>query len=144
MILSYVAEILLAIVGGAIPLVFVAYTTNPFVNYVHVRLPVFARRSRVQLMQWSKTIAPDTEIGITTMHFYGRQRVTRMLLKDLRPARARLGVVNVERVEKDLMLAQRRAWWMGRKPSLFHIGEKRSTFREPTILENVMKRIRES
>ena len=127
-------------------MVFVAYTTSPFVNEVYIRLPFFARRSRDQLMRWSQNIAPDTEMGIKTMRFYGRQHVTRMLLKDLKPMNARLGVVNVERVVKDDVQNQQRAWWMGRKPHLFYIGEDKANGRGPasTVLQKVMEQIRKS
>ncbi|KAI9882205.1 MAG: hypothetical protein M1823_006051 [Watsoniomyces obsoletus] len=86
------------LLGGALPMIFVAYTTSPFVVYVHLRLPFYARRSHDILTRFSRTLAPTTELDITTMRFTGWSGITRVQLGELRPARKRLGVANLTRV----------------------------------------------
>jgi hypothetical protein len=112
-----------AVVGGAIPMIFVTYTTAPFVSYAHIRLPQYARRSREQLARWIKNIPPNTEIYLTTMQFSGRGRVSRMLLSDLKETKARLGVANLARKPSSVATPGRK-WWRMKEPNLFYIASQ--------------------
>lgn len=114
-------KILLVIIGGAIPMVFVTYTTAPFVSYVHIKLPAFARRSKEQLVKWIEQVPANTEIDLTTMRFSGRVRVCRMLLSDLKETKARLGVANLARASNSTV-SKSRPWWMGREPDCFYVA----------------------
>ncbi|MCJ1471948.1 hypothetical protein MMC13_000590 [Lambiella insularis] len=129
--------------GGAVPLVFVAYTTAPFVNYVHIRLPLFARQSQEHLVRWSKNISPSTEIDMTTMRLYGLPRVSRMPLADLQERkRTVLGVANLVRVPAGLGSTEKRPWWMGKEVTHFYVGQEKRTRTEPAIWPSVLDAIR--
>ncbi|KAF4214126.1 hypothetical protein CNMCM6805_008308 [Aspergillus fumigatiaffinis] len=71
------------VVGGALPMLFVAYTSAPFVNFVHLALPVFARRSREQTLQYAKNLPPTATLYINTMKFTTIPRQTEVRLGDL-------------------------------------------------------------
>lgn len=85
-----------------VPLFFVAYTTAPFVTFVHVRLPPWARQSKEMLQRFvegldNPTKAPSMELELTTMSFLSKPRVSRVAVSELRPASARFGIVNYTR-----------------------------------------------
>ncbi|GFG11228.1 hypothetical protein IFM5058_05320 [Aspergillus udagawae] len=77
----YIAPAVVA--GGALPMLFVAYTSAPFVNFVHLALPVFARRSREQTLQYAKNLPPTATLYINTMKFTTIPRQTEVRLGDL-------------------------------------------------------------
>ena len=84
------------------PLFFVAYTTAPFVTFVHVRLPPWARQSKEMLQRFvegldNPTKAPSMELELTTMSFLSKPRVSRVAVSELRPTSARFGIVNYTR-----------------------------------------------
>lgn len=106
---------------GIIPVIYVAYFTTPFVAHIHVHLPPFARWSKPILERFARTAPPNTKIDITTMSLIGKPRVSSMTVSDLRPARARLGLVNYAR---DTTIADRgRKWWRFKAVSQFAIQE---------------------
>jgi len=130
-------------VGGAIPLLFVGYTTKPFVSYVHIRLPIFARQSQEQLLRWSKNIAPETEIDMTTMRLYGLPRVSRMQVADLhKRKRSALSVANLACVPGRSDFGKKRPWWAGKELTRFYVGNHELKGRESTIWPNVLEAIR--
>lgn len=123
-------------------MVFVAYTTTPFVSYVHLRLPVFARQSREQLFRWARKIPPSTEIDLTTIRPLGRPRVSRMKLSDLRTTSARLGVANLVRRPQSSGVEITRPWWKGRPQGLFYVGEDGAGSREPSLWQKALETIK--
>lgn len=113
---------------GLIPLLTVAYTTAPFVTNIHIKLPVFARQSRVLLERWAKSGIPlSTPVQITTMSFIGKPRVSILTAADLVPTRQRFGLVNYLRGDVKEENA-RRKWYMFRAVGKFNVtpgGEKK-------------------
>ncbi|TVY82452.1 hypothetical protein LSUE1_G004246 [Lachnellula suecica] len=111
------------VVSGIIPMVCVLYTTGPYVNYIHLRLPKFVRHSREMLERYSKNPPKEAEIDITTMNFLGKPRVARMKIADLYPVRERFGLANYAR-DTTTVNANRR-WWMGKAVRQFgvHTGK---------------------
>ena len=65
-------------VAGLVPVTVIAYISSPFVTYIHLRLPIFARQSHEMLLRYSKTLPKTAELDITTMNFIGKPRVTRV------------------------------------------------------------------
>lgn len=118
---------------------FVTYTSMPFVIYVRVKLPGFARRSKDQLMQWAQKVPPNTEIDLMTMRFSGRPRVSRMLLSDLRETKARWGIANLARVSNSTASASR-PWWMGKDPHVFYVADNGTNNRKSPISETIALR----
>jgi len=80
-----------------VPFAFVAYSTTPFVAFVHVRLPTFARTSRELLQRFAKNAPGNTRVDITTMNLIGKPRVAEAMLSDLYAVRQRFGTVNFAR-----------------------------------------------
>jgi len=133
-----------AIVGGAIPMLFVAYTTAPFVTYIHLRLPAFARRSRDGLIRYSKSLPADARIEFTTMKFSGRQGFTAMRVSDLKPMRARFGIANLVRLPPPATSAPSRPWWMGKRATQFYVGSERGRSREKAVWDNILDYIKQT
>lgn len=122
-------------------MIFIAYTTVPFVSYVHIKLPGFARRSKDKLMQWVQQVPPNAEIDLTTMRFSGHPRVSRMLISDLNETKARLGVANLAKVSNFTI----KPWWMGKEPTLFYVTQKSAVKQTPpwqkAIWQHILDRI---
>lgn len=107
------------VLSGAIPMLFVAYTTAPFVTYVHLRLPLFARHSREIMTRYSRSLPKDAALDITTMNFVGKPRVNKIKLSELYPTKERFGIANYARDTK--VLNSKRPWWMGKAVRIFGI-----------------------
>ncbi|KAK3694686.1 hypothetical protein B0T22DRAFT_78719 [Podospora appendiculata] len=106
-------------VCGFIPLLYVAYSTSPFVTTIHMNLPSFARGSAEILQRFAKSAPGNTRLDVTTMSLIGKPRVSSMTLADLRPVKKRLGMVNYER---DTSFANAgRKWWRFRAVGTFNI-----------------------
>ena len=131
------------LVGGAIPLLFVSYTTAPFVSYVHIRLPIFARQSHEHLMRWSRNITSSTEVDLTTMRLYGLPRVTRVPLAELQERNRKfLDVANLVRLPSKPPSSEKRPWWMGREMTRFFVSKEQKTGDESAIWPKVLEAIR--
>ncbi|TVY28800.1 Heterokaryon incompatibility protein 6,OR allele [Lachnellula hyalina] len=109
----------IVILSGIIPMISVLYMTSPFVNYIHLRLPPFARNSTELMRRFTKTLPRDAEIDITTMNVLGKPRVARMKIQDLSAANERFGLVNYVRDTK--AINERRKWWMGKAVRQFGV-----------------------
>ncbi|ATZ46540.1 hypothetical protein BCIN_01g11180 [Botrytis cinerea B05.10] len=128
------------LLSGAVPVVFVAYITSPFVNYIHLKLPNFARNSRDLLMRYSKNPPKDAQIDITTMNFVGKPRVTRLDISELQAVKQRFGVVNFSRDTKKINAT--RKWWMPKAVRVFGVHGGAGRVREGEAWENIAKKIR--
>lgn len=134
-------------------MVFVTYTTAPFVSFARIRLPLFARKSREQLATWIQKIPRNTEIYLTTMRFSGRGRVSRMLVSDLKETNARLGVANLAR-KPTSAASFKRKWWGVKEPHLFYIANDnpkggdskiwQTSAWQKTMWQHVLNRIRDN
>jgi hypothetical protein len=120
-------------------MVFVAYTTGPFVNYIHLRLPVFARASRDMMLRYSQKLPKDAEVDITTMNFIGKPRVSRVKVCELYPTQQRFGLANYARNTR--MSNANRPWWMGRTPTLFGVHGSRGKVRGGEAWNNIARSI---
>ncbi|KAI1855657.1 hypothetical protein JX266_000522 [Neoarthrinium moseri] len=83
--------------SGVVPLLFVAWTTSPFVMFMHVRLPPFARQSEQMLRQYLKKLPRDAELAVTTMSPIAKARASKLRVSELRQDNQRLGIVNYVR-----------------------------------------------
>ncbi|TGO85919.1 hypothetical protein BPOR_0351g00020 [Botrytis porri] len=128
------------LLSGAVPVVFVAYITSPFVNYIHLRLPNFTRNSRDLLMRYSKNPPKDAQVDITTMNFVGKPRVTRLEISELKAVKQRFGVVNFSRDTKKINAT--RKWWMPKAVRVFGVHGGAGRVREGEAWENLANKIR--
>jgi len=120
-------------------MVTVAYITGPFVNYIHLRVPAFARNSREILMRYSKALPKGAELDITTMNFIGKPRVTRVKVADLHPAHQRFGLANYVRDAKEANA--KRPWWMGKAVCQFGAHSGRTKIMGGEVWENIRRTI---
>lgn len=81
-------------VAGALPLIFVAYTTAPFVNNIYIHLPVFARKSREAALEYVKNLPSNATLSIQTMKITTIPRTTEVRISDLVPDKATLRPVS--------------------------------------------------
>lgn len=121
-------------------MVFVAYITGPFVTYIHLRLPAFARQSREMLTRYAKSLPKDAALEITTMNFIGKPRVTRVKITDLYPVNGRFGMANYARDIKSI----KSPWWAGKAVRQFGLHSSTSRVMGGEIWENIAKRIANS
>ena len=139
---------LLEVVGAsAVPLMYVMYYASPFVAYVHIKLPIFARRSREQLLKWAQSIPSNTEVEMTTIKSYGSLRTTRMPISELRPIKARFGIENLARVPRSLertSINPKRPWWAPKEQILFFVGNERRKSVETAVWQKALEQIRSS
>ncbi|CAP69251.1 uncharacterized protein PODANS_1_9170 [Podospora anserina S mat+] len=106
---------------GLIPLLYVGYFTTPFVTFIHLRLPPYARWSTPILQRFAKTAPPNTQVDITTLSLTGTPRHSSMMLSDLKPTRERFGMVNFTR--DTTAVNEKRKWWRWRAVGRFNIQE---------------------
>jgi hypothetical protein len=131
--------------ASAIPLFYVIYYASPFVAYIHIKLPMFARRSREQLLRWAQNIPPNTEVEMTTIKSYGSLRTTRMPISELRPTKARFGIENLIRVPKPstrTITGVRRPWWAPKEQTVFFVGNERRKTVETAVWQKALEQIR--
>ena len=134
-------ECFLAIAFGAIPFAFVNHTTRPFVSFVHIALPVFARRSKESLYRWAQNIPPATQVYMTTTRFYGGPRVSRMAVEDLRQTRAWLSAANLTRTPPSRSAAAKKSWRAPKPLLRFYVGTEKKKAKDFSVWEQVLKRI---
>lgn len=123
-------------------MLFVAYTATPFVNYVHLALPAYARRSREEILKYAKDLPPTSTLYINTMKFTTIPRRTEVRLSDLTPGKASLRPVNLINTNP-----QKQAWWKGKSMTDFYVSEKSKTTKAtsrfyPEVWEYVYGNIR--
>jgi hypothetical protein len=126
--------------SGIIPLLFVHYTTAPFVNYIHLRLPPFARQSHEHLLRYSRSLPKTATVDITTMNSIGKPRVSRVEVGDLHPIKSALSLANYSRSVKENAL--RRPWYAKKPVRQFAVLEGFGKTREAGIWENVAASIK--
>jgi hypothetical protein len=121
--------------SGIIPVAIVSYMSGPFVNFIHLRLPTYARASREIMLRYSKSLPKDAELDITTMNFLGKIRVSRMKVAELYPVKERFGLANYARDTK--AINAQRAWWKGKVVRQFGVHAGRSKIFGGEVWKNV-------
>ena len=116
------------------------YYASPFVAYVHIRLPGFARRSKEQLLRWSEKIPAETEMEMTTMKSYGSLRTSRLRISELRPTKVTFGIQNLLRVPKS-SVDQKKRWWAAREQRSFYVGDERRKSVETAVWQKALAQI---
>ncbi|ERT01800.1 hypothetical protein HMPREF1624_00094 [Sporothrix schenckii ATCC 58251] len=88
-------QILGVTICGLVPFAVVLYTSSPFVVFIHLRLPAYARHpDRELLHRFVRNVPAATQLDITTMNLVGRPRLATVAVSDLVPAHERLRIVN--------------------------------------------------
>jgi hypothetical protein len=116
-------------------LIFVAYITSPFVAFVHMRLPPFARQSEEMLRRYIRTIPPQTELDITTMSLIAKPRVSTVRLSELMSVSRRYGIVNLAR--DTVAENATRKWYRFRAVGNFSVQQTSRTVKAPWAWEMI-------
>ena len=120
-------------------MVFVGYTSAPFVTYIHLRLPLFARQSRDMLLRYTKNLPRDAELDITTMNFVGKPRVARVKVIELHQVKERFGQANYARDTK--AINEKRPWWMGKAVGQFGVHSNTKRIMGGEVWNNIARAI---
>ncbi|KAL5000064.1 hypothetical protein BDV10DRAFT_41863 [Aspergillus recurvatus] len=129
------------VVGGALPMLFVSYTSAPYVNFVHLALPISVRRSREQAVQYAKKLPPTATLYINTMKFNTIPRQTEVRLVDLVPDKSKIRPVSFRNQNPASL-----PWWRGKTLQQFYTAEKSKPGKDsrtfyPELWEHVYKQI---
>lgn len=108
---------------GIIPILFVAYSTAPFVTHIHMHLPPYARASRPILERFISKLPSSTPLTLTTMSVIGKPRYSSLQAGELVPVRRRFGLVNF--VRDTAAENATRKWYMFRAVRQFYVQERR-------------------
>lgn len=135
--------VLIVIAGGALPMLFVAFTSAPYVNFVHLALPLSVRRSREQAVNYAKKLPPTATLYINTMKFSTIPRQTEVRLSDLVPDKSAIRPVSFRNKNPAPL-----PWWRGKALKQFYTAEKSKPGSEsktfyPGLWEHVYQQIRE-
>ncbi len=129
------------IAGGAMPMLFVAYTSAPYVSFIHLALPAFARKSRETAIHYAKDLPPTTLLILTTTRFNAIPRQTAVRLGDLMPDKSPFRPVTFQNVNP-----APRSWWMGRPTTQFFAADHSQPGRQsnafyPELWPDIHKKI---
>ena len=122
-------------------MLYVRFSAKPFVSFVHIKLPLYARRSKEALFKWAQDIPSKAQVDMTTMRFYGGPRVSRMSVGELRQTSSWLSAANLSRDLPSVSAPARRSWWLTKPLLKFYVGEERVGKREVSIWQQVLKQI---
>ncbi|PLN82959.1 hypothetical protein BDW42DRAFT_69660 [Aspergillus taichungensis] len=75
-------------IGSTLPFFVVTWTSAPFVNFIYLSLPMFARRSREQTLQYAKNLPPTATLSIITTDATFVPRTSTVRLGDLVPGKS--------------------------------------------------------
>ncbi|KAK2809199.1 hypothetical protein FQN50_004035 [Emmonsiellopsis sp. PD_5] len=131
------------VVGGSIPMLFVLFTTAPFVNHVYLAIPTIAQQTRQRTQAYLKNVPRDATLNIETMKLNFYPRRTEVSLQDLIPARSRVRPVSFAHTKPEPQ-----PWWKGKSPIHFYAPEKskhgsRATLKYfPEVWEGVFAKIK--
>ncbi|KAJ5362574.1 hypothetical protein N7541_003418 [Penicillium brevicompactum] len=103
------------IAAGALPMLFVSYTAAPYVNFIHLALPAFARKSREAAAQYAKELPPTAVLYLTSMRFNTIPRQTTVRIGDLVPTKDVLRPVTFQNLNP-----MPHRWWQGKTPTQFY------------------------
>lgn len=69
-------------------------SSPPYVTHAYVHLPPWAAAGKQSLMRYLERLPRDAELDLATIRWFGRPKVSRVRLGDLRPCSRRWGCVN--------------------------------------------------
>lgn len=130
------------IIGGALPFIFVAYTAAPFVTFIHLDLPVVARRSQQDTFEYVKKLPRTARLQIYTLSPVMVPRQTEVPIGDLVADKSILRPVSFRNKNPETL-----SWWQGRTQKQFYTmpkmrkAEKSSLKYFPGLWEHVYNQI---
>jgi len=128
-----------AVFFGVAPMVFFTALSKPYVTYIHLRVPPFARNSSELLSRFSKNPPKDTKIELTTLNLIGMQQVTRVLVSDLVPFKRRFSLANYALLAEKIERTKKLPWWKGMPLTKYAVLGGAGKVREAGLWENISK-----
>ena len=132
----------IVLVGGTVPFLLVAFTSRPFVTWIHLALPNFARQSPKTALEYSRNLPGNAVLHITFMRSTALPGTVEVSLADLVPTRSLWRPMTFE------WLGNRadKGKWYRPNPTTFYVKPRTGTGKEmrdtiPGIWENIYKRI---
>jgi len=130
----------LIVLVGAIPLILMSFTTAPFVTYVHLTLPSWARMSAARLHRLAENLPASAVLDVTTLRWIW-PRVTRLTAGELYLKSGKMtGAMTLRRQVPQTILNQRK-WWQWRPLSTFYVAGKGGKTIEKGVWEEVMSSV---
>lgn len=127
----------LIVLIGAIPMGIMVLTTAPFVTYVHLTLPAWARMSAARLHRMAGNLPASAVVDITTLRWIW-PRVTRLTAGELYlKSGAVTGAMTLRRRIPQTVLEQRK-WWQWKPLSTFYVAGKGGKTAEKGVWEEAM------
>lgn len=129
-------------VAGVTPFTLISYTSRPFVTWIHLTLPPFARQSAKAALEYSRNLPENAMLQITFMRSTALPATVEANVADLVPAKSIWRPVTFEWAGKRV----NRGSWIRPNPTAFYVRPNTGTGKEardtiPGIWENVYKRI---
>ncbi|KAG5287763.1 hypothetical protein I7I50_12051 [Histoplasma capsulatum G186AR] len=132
------------VIGGSIPMLFVLYTTAPFVNLIYLKLPHAARQTRQRTQFYLKDVPQNATLDIETMKLNFYFRSTQVALSDLVLGRSAFRPVNLISTKPGPQ-----SWWKGNNiyfyaPVKTRLSSKPTSKYFPEVWEGVFAKIKEN
>ncbi|EEH46968.2 uncharacterized protein PADG_03066 [Paracoccidioides brasiliensis Pb18] len=132
------------VVGGSIPMLFVLYTTAPFVNFIYLSIPRAAQRTRQRAQSYLKDVPRNAVLNIETMKFNFYFRKTQVVLSDLILGRSMFRPVNLINTNP-----MPQPWWKGNNvffyaPAKTRFSAKPTSKYFPEVWEEVFAKIKKN
>ncbi|PGH14695.1 hypothetical protein AJ79_02861 [Helicocarpus griseus UAMH5409] len=131
-------------IGGSIPMLFVVYTTAPFVNLISLTIPRAAQFTRKNAQQYIKNVPRTAVLNIETMKFNFYFRKTQVALCDLELGSSKLRPVNLINTSP-----VPQPWWKGNTTQFYAPPKTRSSARLtaryfPEVWEGIFSKLEEN
>ncbi|PGH34930.1 hypothetical protein GX50_02281 [[Emmonsia] crescens] len=132
------------VIGGSIPMLFVLYTTAPFVNLIYLTLPYAARQTRQRTQFYLKDVPRNAILNIETMQLNFYFRKTQVALSDLTTGRSTFRPVNLINTNPTPQ-----PWWKGNNiyfyaPAKTRLSSKPTSKYFPEVWEGVFAKIKQN
>ncbi|KAB8336846.1 hypothetical protein FH972_021154 [Carpinus fangiana] len=133
---TYLAFVYMA--GSCIPLALMTFTAAPFVTYVHLAVPAWARHSAARLQRYAQNLPSTAELDVTSLKWIW-PRVTRLNASELYLHQGKLTGAMTLRREVPRHVQESRKWYAWRPIKKFYVGGKAGKkSAEPWVWDGVM------
>lgn len=103
------------------------YVASPYVNFIHLALPAFARKSREMAVHYAKDLPPTATLYINTMRWNTIPRQTAVRLSDLVAENDPIRPVSFRNTKSTSV-----PWYRTKPPAQFFTSEKSHAGKQTT------------
>lgn len=116
------------VAASTIPMLLVRYTSAPYVNFIHLALPPFARKSREAAVEYAKNLPHMAILYISTTRISTIPRQTAVRFGDLVPDKSRFRPISFRNLKP-----ARRPWWASKPLTQFFATERSRPGRQTSV-----------